>query len=297
MAANREVRETRLAGKCLDHRTKWRDTCGPLSEQYAYPRSVPAAASTHPPPGWMAANTEDIELGDGTRIRLRPILAEDKQRLTDSMKRMSPESRYLRFLHMIDRLSDAELRYLTEIDYGDHFAWVALSLDEPDEPLIGVARYIRDPTETTRAEAAVAVIDDYQGRGLGTILLTRLAATAKRNGVRSFTAYVSPINRRILEMVQAVEATIIPENGILRFEAPLGVDTAGEANRELLRAAAAGDAEIRSPAPPAKSGRHRFNRRRVRRWWRTGSRPRSTRRRWQVAPGRPSTPTRRGRDT
>jgi hypothetical protein len=91
------------------------------------------------------------------------------------------------------------------------------------------------------------VIDDYQGRGLGTVLLMRLAATAKRNGVRSFTAYVSPMNRRILEMVQA-EATINPENGILRIEARLGVDTAGEANRELLRAAAAGHAEIRPQA-------------------------------------------------
>jgi GNAT superfamily N-acetyltransferase len=56
--------------------------------------------------------------------------------------------------------------------------------------LIGVARYTRDPTEATRAEAAVAVIDDYQSRGLGTLLLTRLAATARRNGVRSFTAHV-----------------------------------------------------------------------------------------------------------
>jgi GNAT superfamily N-acetyltransferase len=227
----------------------------------AYPRAVPAAASTHPAPRWMAANTEDIELGDGTRIRLRPILAEDKQRLTDSMKRMSPESRYLRFLHMIDRLSDAELRYLTEIDYWDHFAWVALSLDEPDEPLIGVARYIRDPTEAALAEAAVAVIDDYQSRGLGIILLTRLAATAKRNGVRSFTAYVSPMNRRILDMVPALEATIIPENGILRIEAPLGVDAAGEANRELLRAAAAGDAEILPPCCAPKGSGCRFNRR------------------------------------
>jgi GNAT superfamily N-acetyltransferase len=200
----------------------------------------------------MDANTEEIELGDGTRIRLRPILAEDKLRLADSMKRLLPESRYLRFLHMVDRLSDTELRYLTEIDYWDHFAWVALSLDEPDEPLIGVARYIRDPTEPSRAEAAVAVIDDYQSRGLGTLLLTRLAATAKANGVRTFTAYLSPMNRRILEMIQAVEATIIPENGILRFEAPLGVDAAGEANRELLRAAAAGDAEIRPPAAHMK---------------------------------------------
>jgi GNAT superfamily N-acetyltransferase len=126
----------------------------------------------------MAADHEQVvTLRDGTRALVRPIRPDDKQRLVDGLERLSPESRYRRFLRPVTSLSERELRYLTEIDYVNHFAWVAVAADVEDQPGLGVARYVRDPKDPEVAEAAVAVIDDYQGKGVGTVLLRMLTAT------------------------------------------------------------------------------------------------------------------------
>jgi hypothetical protein len=77
--------------------------------------------------------------------------------------------RALRFLGPKDHLTLAELRYLTEIDYVDHYAVVAVAADDPRE-LLGVGRWVRDPARPFAAELAIAVGDCYQGRGLGTAL-------------------------------------------------------------------------------------------------------------------------------
>ena len=71
----------------------------------------------------------NAELRDGRRVRVRLITPADKSGLAAGLARMSPRSRYLRFHRMVERLSDDELRYLTEVDMRNHFAWVAVSLD------------------------------------------------------------------------------------------------------------------------------------------------------------------------
>ena len=78
-------------------------------------------------------------------------------------------------------LSEAMVRYLTDVDHHDHEAVVAL--DAATDEGVGVARYVRDPERPTRAEAAVTVTDDWQGRGLGTLLLELLAVRAREEGV------------------------------------------------------------------------------------------------------------------
>jgi GNAT superfamily N-acetyltransferase len=100
---------------------------------------------------------------------IRPIRASDKRLPERGMRRLSPESARLRFLGPKDHLTLAELRYLTEIDYVDHYAVVAVAADDPRE-LLGVGRWVRDPARPFAAELAIAVGDCYQGRGLGTAL-------------------------------------------------------------------------------------------------------------------------------
>lgn len=186
-----------------------------------------------------------VVLNDGTRVLIRPIRSDDKELLQEGIQRLSPESRYLRFLHYLERLTAAELRYLTEIDYRDHFAWVAMSTDQTEPIGLGVARYIRDKTRPNQAEAAVAVIDEYQGRGLGRLLLTRLADSARENGVDAFVAYLapeSPVVNHLLHNVAA--ATASSEDGLVKVIVPLGRDDPGPGSRAMLRAAAGGDAEF-----------------------------------------------------
>ena len=139
-------------------------------------------------------------LRDGTNVLLRPIRSTDRARLEAGLQRLSPASRYLRFHTTVDELTDEQLRYLTEVDQHDHVAIVALDLDHPDEPGVGVARFIREPYEPHVAEAAITVADRYQGQGAGTILLGALAHRARDEDVAVFRNYVLDGNHARLEV-------------------------------------------------------------------------------------------------
>lgn len=139
--------------------------------------------------------------------------------------------------------SEAQLRYLTEIDYDDHFAWVAFEAEDPTHPGVGVARYIRDHEDREVAEPAVAIVDDFQGRGLGTLLLDMLAVSAVEHGVRRFRAYVLRDNQPMREMLEVRRARFeFDEPGVLRAEVPLPTEAKARAllSRDLLRSAREG---------------------------------------------------------
>jgi RimJ/RimL family protein N-acetyltransferase len=140
----------------------------------------------------------------------------------------------------VSHLTDRELQYLTEIDYTNHFAWVAA---DPADDMngYGVARYVRDPKDPEVAEAAVAVVDDQQGKGLGSILVRLLVATALDNGITTFRGWVLGDNRGVLAPLERLGARRIPEDGVLRVEIPIGEMFEGSSVQEVLRAAAAGE--------------------------------------------------------
>src|SRR5439155_6933612 len=118
---------------------------------------------------FLASHTTIVTLRDGTRMVVRPITPDDKDLLLDGFAHLSEQTRFRRFLGYMDKLRAPLLRYLTEIDYVDHFAWVGLDADKNKG--IGVARYVRMHDDPAAAEAAIVVVDDYQRRGAGTILL------------------------------------------------------------------------------------------------------------------------------
>jgi GNAT superfamily N-acetyltransferase len=161
----------------------------------------------------MAVTPQEIRvvLRDGTRALIRPIQPGDKDRLQQGLGQVSPRTRFLRFHADVDRLTDEQLRYLTEVDQRDHLAWVALNEDAPDEPGMGVARCIRLPGEPEVAEAAVTVHDAYQGRGLGTVLLGVLARMARTQGIRVFRSYVLAANEAMLSLLRDLGADQRPE--------------------------------------------------------------------------------------
>lgn len=197
---------------------------------------------------FIRRRTTEVALRDGTRVRLRPIVPEDKALLLEGFRRLSPESRYRRFLSPIEELTEDQLRELTEIDYVDHFAWVALDLEEAGHPGIGVSRYVRIPGETEVAEAAVTVVDDYQGRGVGTLLLEALGAVALENGVRRFRGYALEDNRAIREVMDAMGASTAHDSpGMLRIEVDLPARAEGLRGSllgEVLRVVARGDGPV-----------------------------------------------------
>jgi RimJ/RimL family protein N-acetyltransferase len=129
----------------------------------------------------------DHRLPDGTALVIRPIRPGDKALLVDGLARLSPRSARMRFLAPKNHLTLAELRYLTEIDYVDHYALVAVRADDP-RCLAGVGRWVRDAHRPDRAEVAIVVGDELQGKGLGTTLGELLAEAAVGRGVEHFTA-------------------------------------------------------------------------------------------------------------
>jgi GNAT superfamily N-acetyltransferase len=163
----------------------------------------------------------EFVLRDGTRILVRPILPEDRERLREGFARLSAQSRYRRFLTPLEHLSDQQVRDLTEIDYDDHMAWVAVDPSRPALPGLGVARYVRLAEEPAVAEAAVTVLDEYQGRGIGTVLLRLLAGSAREHGIRSFRGYVLAENTPMMDILHDLGATAVQEGPLLRVDVPI----------------------------------------------------------------------------
>lgn len=139
------------------------------------------------------------------------------------------------------------LTYLTELDYFRHFAWGALALDSPGQPGIGVARYISSEDNPEVAEAAITVIDAFQRRGLGTILLQALAASGHVNGIVRFRSYVSTENFPMVSILKALgSATSVDSPGVLVSDlelAPLLTRLDGSPFRDQIIAAARGEAQ------------------------------------------------------
>ncbi|HEV3474176.1 MAG TPA: GNAT family N-acetyltransferase [Actinomycetota bacterium] len=197
---------------------------------------------------FVRRRTTTATLQDGTRARLRPIVPDDKGRLVAAFERLSPESRYRRFMAPIAELTEEQLIHLTEVDYRDHFAWVALSLDEPGLTAVGVSRYVRAPDEPDVAEAAVTVVDDYHGRGLGRLLLEALGAVALENGIRWFRGYVLEDNRPMRELLEGMGARMEHDSaGLARMELELpkrASELRASPMYEVLRAVASGHGPV-----------------------------------------------------
>ena len=128
-----------------------------------------------------------MHLRSGRDVVIRSIRTDDGPHLQQAYRHLSPQSRYQRFLVSKPRLTTADTRYLVEVDGQDHVALVAFDERDP-ESIIGVGRFVRRPEDRRIAELAVVVGDPFQGEGLGTELVQRLAAAALARGVERLTA-------------------------------------------------------------------------------------------------------------
>ena len=175
-----------------------------------------------------------VELNDGTPLQLRLGTSADRDELAAGFARLSPESRVARFFTGMPRLSELFLDHLVDVDESRHVAIVAQDMsrmsdvDGQSKGLgVGVARYIVSNTDETRAELAVAVIDEYHGRGIGHLLLDALIDHAVGNGITTGTATVLSDNTKMLRLLASMGATPRrdpDDRTILTVEIPLGAD-------------------------------------------------------------------------
>jgi RimJ/RimL family protein N-acetyltransferase len=185
-----------------------------------------------------------IALRDGSRVRIRRLRDSDSELLLRGFRRLSPESRYRRFLTPTPELSERTLRYLVEIDHRNHEALIAV--DEESNEGVGVARYVRDQARPSAAEVAVTVVDDWQGRGLGTLLLEAITMRAREEGVDTFTALMLVDNSQMMDLLQRLGAVRVVDRAAGTVEVEVHLPSIGVSPelRKLIRIAAASDVAI-----------------------------------------------------
>jgi GNAT superfamily N-acetyltransferase len=172
----------------------------------------------------------EVALSDGSVAVLSPLVPEDRQYLVEGLGELSLESRFTRFGQGRHGLSGQEWSYLTDIDQHSHVAWVAAIDDEG----AGVGRYVRFADDEC-AEVAVTVLDEFQGRGLGTEIFLALIAVGRADGVESFCFEVVPSNSRMLEVLRRLSAEIEENEGLVQGRLLLSADIDVPLEKELVR--------------------------------------------------------------
>jgi len=164
---------------------------------------------------FKAGDVERHASAGGTPVALRLVQPGDGELLIRAFGRLSAESRYRRFFGHKNTLSPDEVRQFTDCDGIDHLAIGALveGADGSEEG-VGVARFFRLPHDSRTAEAAVTVIDTFQGRGIGGLLARRLLSAAAERGVDHLEFSVLSENQPMLVLLRrlALDANVRAEH-------------------------------------------------------------------------------------
>jgi len=160
----------------------------------------------------------EVVLPDGGAVRIRPVRLTDGPLLEDAYQRLSEQSRYLRFFSARSQLGPMLVATLTDIDHENHFAWAVFDPDRAEESgdesglVVGSARLIRD-ADPTSAEAALALVDEYQGKGIGRFLIELLVATAADVGASVLRFEILRQNQAMIGLMKAMGASAHPVEG------------------------------------------------------------------------------------
>ena len=169
---------------------------------------------------------EKIIAKNGQEFLIRPIQKEDKQRLIDGLNKMSQESIHHRFLGFKKGFSDKELKHLTEVDGQKNFA-VAIGLLNSQSSIegVGIGRYHINYEDSKAAEVAITIIDEFQGIGLGTIIMNHLIKVALSNEITEFQGILESTNDGMMALIKKFDGfkAIRTESGELKMIGDLSI--------------------------------------------------------------------------
>jgi acetyltransferase len=170
---------------------------GPTTQRYSH-------MAIHPYPSQLVAQWT---AADGAQVVVRPIRPEDAEIEQTFVRKLSPESRYFRFMDTIRELTPQMLVRFTQIDYDREMAFVAITGKGGDETEVGVARYVTNP-DGSSCEFAIVVADDWQRRGLGRRLMTQLIEVARARGLARMVGHILATNRSMLTLASSLGFTV-----------------------------------------------------------------------------------------
>jgi len=140
----------------------------------------------------------DYLIHDGTRLHIRPLKATDEQAWLDFVNNLSPDSSYHRFFEVRKGFSHRDIGHYLEIDSKKRMAIVA-AIPGAGGRIVAIARYERIP-DMKIGEFAIVVSDDFQDKGVGTYLLSRLSLFARTHGIEEFVAEILPDNEHMMDL-------------------------------------------------------------------------------------------------
>ena len=189
------IRERALELIRISH-PKFRDELLEKAKELGYvPKEQPSLDFNYPD-----EFVRDLTLASGEDVRVRPIRPSDERLLTHHFYSLSQESVMMRFGEAVRSLSHAKIRDLVNVDYINHYAILGMQkVGEGFEP-VGVARYYVNQS-TGIAELAMAVVDEFQNKGMGTTLLAALIERAKATRLNGLEAYVAADNHAMLKLL------------------------------------------------------------------------------------------------
>lgn len=169
------------------------ENVSPSADRYAH-------MAIHPYPSHL---TTKWTQPDGIAVTIRPIKPEDADMEVEFVRKLSPETKYLRFMNTLRELPPAMVSRLTQIDYDREMAFIATLEEEEVEVEIGVCRYAVNP-DGESCEFAIVVADDWQKRGLARKLMGVLIETARNKGLEYMNGIFLSNNDRMLKFVQSL---------------------------------------------------------------------------------------------
>jgi acetyl coenzyme A synthetase (ADP forming)-like protein len=211
-------------------------------------------------PGAMADQLQeaDVVLRDGTTVRVRGACPDDAAELGQLFKRLSPDTRYFRFFSgAVD--TTLVVHWAADVDHVRKDGLVAVT--GTPERIVGHAGWEREHERPERAEVALVLDDQFQGRGLGTILLGELAEGARACGVEVFTAEVLPSNYRMIQVFRDsgfdVRVRSVPGLLLVEFPTMLTPDALRRFEEREAQAASAAMRRVLAPRSVAVIGASR----------------------------------------
>ncbi|MEL7565898.1 MAG: GNAT family N-acetyltransferase [Dehalobacterium sp.] len=148
-----------------------------------------------------------LTLKKGGKVFCRPILPTDGNLVVDLFNRLSPNSRYLRFLRHLHTFPQDMLYRFTHVNYSSEFALISMIKENGNDAIIAIARYAHS-TEDNLTDLAVVVRDDWQNLGLGKSLLKRVVDIGKEHGIYRFGSMIEPQNKKIRQILSELGYTM-----------------------------------------------------------------------------------------
>jgi RimJ/RimL family protein N-acetyltransferase len=180
-------------------------TARATAQRVEHPHGTGLELHLHGEPAPEPPSGETVRLADGAQIVIRPVSTDDRDELRVAFAHLGALSRFRRYRRPVEHLTARQLSELCDVDHDTHEGLLALSAGGE---CVGAARFVRAPDDPAQAEFTCTVADAWQGRGVGTALVERLAARASALGVERFAAVMLVGNEPARRLVHRVAGVV-----------------------------------------------------------------------------------------